>query len=164
MLNCFSTPVSSSSPDSFRVLQRNAGGLFERVPNFSTLSRLHSVCLIYVQQSNLNSPSSFRIPGYCALRSDCNHSWFDILFPDDLHANGDVIIFVRQKPSFCKLSTSSVSSLELYSDYVGIIISLNNFSLLSFLYIYAPPICSSSTNSRTESFSPSVFPSRSYSF
>ena len=52
-------------------------------------------------------------------------------------------------------STSSLSSLDLYSDYVGVNISLNNSSSLSFLNMYAPPIRSSSTDGRTDFFSPS---------
>ena len=35
-------------------------------------------------------------------------------------------------------STSSLSSLDLYSDYVGVIIFLNNSSSLSFLNMFAP--------------------------
>ena len=53
---------------------------------------------------------------------------------------------------------SSLSSLELYSDYVGVNISLNNSSSLSFLNVYAPLICFSPTNGRTDSFFPSIFP------
>ena len=43
-------------------------------------------------------------------------------------------------------------------DHVGVNISLNNSSLLSFLKVYAPPICSSLTDSRTNSFSLSIHP------
>ena len=50
-----------------------------------------------------------------------------------------VIIFVRQGLSFSELSTSSLSSLDPYSDYVGVSISLNNSSSLSFLNVYVPP-------------------------
>ena len=73
-----------------------------------------------------------------------------------------VIIFVRQGLSFSELSTSSLSSLDPYSDYVGVSISLNNSSSLSFLNVYDPPpplIHSSSTDGRTDSFSPSILPS-----
>ena len=47
----------------------------------------------------------------------------------------------------------------LYSDYVGVNISLNHSSSVSFLNVYAPPICSSPTDGRTDSFSPSILPS-----
>ena len=57
-----------------------------------------------------------------------------------MHANGSVIIFVRQGLSFSELDTSFLSSLDPYSDYVGVNISLNNSSLLSFLNVYAPPL------------------------
>ena len=69
-------------------------------------------------------------------------------------ASDGVIIFVRLDLSFSELSTSSLSSLDPYSDYVGINISLNNSSLLSFLNVYATPIRSSPKDSRTNSFSP----------
>ena len=76
-----------------------------------------------------------------------------------MHASSGVIIFVRQGLSFSKLSTSSLSSLDPYSDYVGVNISLNKSSSVSFLNVYAPPICSSPTDGRTDSFSPSILPS-----
>ena len=61
--------------------------------------------------------------------------------------------------SFSKLSTSSLSLLEPYSDYVGVNISSNNSSSLSFFNVYAPPIHSTLTDDRTDSFSPSIFSS-----
>ena len=53
----------------------------------------------------------------------------------------------------------SLSSLDPYSVYVGINISLNNSSSLSFLNVYAPPIRSSPTDGRTDSFFPSILSS-----
>ena len=76
-----------------------------------------------------------------------------------MHASGGVIIFVRQGLSFSELSTTSLSSLDPYSDYVGVNISLNKSSSVSFLNVYAPPIRSSPTDGRTDSFSPSILPS-----
>ena len=73
-------------------------------------------------------------------------------------ASGGAIIFIRQGLSFSKLSTSSFSLLDPYSDYVGVNISLNNSSSLSF-NVDAPSICSSLMNGRTNSFSPSILPS-----
>ena len=90
------------------------------------------------------------------MRSDCTHSRSGILSSDTTHASGGVVIFVRQGQSFSELSTSSLSSLDPYSDYVGINISLNNSSSVSFLNVYAPPIRSSPTDGRTDSFSPSI--------
>ena len=98
----------------------------------------HPVDLICIQESNLNSSSSFRIPGVSALRSDRTHSWSGILSLDTTHTSGGVVIFVRQGLSFSELSTSSLSLLDPYSDYVGIAISLNNSSSVSFLNVYAP--------------------------
>ena len=82
-----------------------------------------------------------------------------ILSSDATHASGGVVIFVRQGLSFSELSTTSLSSLDPYSDYVGVNISLNKSSSVSFLNVYAPPIRSSPTDGRTDSFSPSILPS-----
>ena len=96
----------------------------------------HPVDLICIQESNLNSSSSFRIPGFSALRSDRTHFRSGILSPDATHASGGVVIFVRQGLFFS--STSSLSLLDPYSNYVGVNISLNKFSSVSFLNEYAP--------------------------
>ena len=90
------------------------------------------------------------------MRSDCIFFWFGILSPDAMHTSGGVIIFVKQGLSFSELSTSSLSLLDTYSDYTGVDISLNNSSSLSFSNVYAPPIYSSPTDSRTDSFSPII--------
>ena len=54
------------------------------------------------------------------------------------NASGGVVIFVRQGLSFSELSTTSLSSLDPYSDYVGVNISLNKSSSVSFLNVCAP--------------------------
>ena len=74
-------------------------------------------------------------------------------------ACGGVVIFVRLGLSFSEVSTSSLSSLDPYSDYVEVNISLNDFFSHSFLNVYASPIRSSLKDSRTNFFSPSIFPS-----
>ena len=117
----------------------------------------HPVDIICIQKSNLNLYSSFLISGFSTLLSDCTHSRSGTLSRDVMHASGGVIIFARQDLSFSKLSTS-LSSLDPYSDYVEVNISLNNFSL-PFLNVYAPPIHSSATYSKTHSFSPSILSS-----
>ena len=126
-------------PDSLRVLQWNAGGLRARSTELLHFLSSHPVDFICIQESNLNSSSSFRIPGFSALRSDRTHSRSGILSPDATHASGGVVIFVRQGLSFSQLSTSSLSLLDPYSDYVGVNISLNNSSSVSFFNVYAPP-------------------------
>ena len=152
--------ASTPTPDSLRVLQWNAGGLQARSTELLHFLSSHPVDLICIQESNLNSSSSFRIPGFSVLRSDRTHSRSGILSSDTTHASGGVVIFVRQGLFFSELSTSTLSSLDPYSDYVGINISLNNSSSLSFLIVYAPPpIRSSPTDGRTDSFSPSILPS-----
>ena len=116
----------------------------------------HPVDLFCIQESNLNSSSFFRIPGFFSLRSDRTHSQSDILFYDATYSNGGVIIFVKQGLSFSKLSTFSLSSFDPYSDYAVVNISLNNSSLFN---VYDPLIRSFPTDGRIDSFSPSVLPS-----
>ena len=155
-----SAPTASTPPpDSLRVLQWNAGGLRARITELLHFLSSYPVDLICIQESNLNSSSSFRIPGFSALRSDRTHSLSGILSSDTAHASGGVVIFVRQGLSFSELSTSSLSWLNPYSDYVGINISLDNSSSVSFLNVYAPPIRSSPKDGRSDSFSPSILPS-----
>ena len=129
-------PASSPPPDSLRVLQWNAGGLRARSTELLHFLSSHPVDLICIQESNLNS--SFRIPGFSVVRSDRTHSRSGILSSDASHASGGVVIFVRQGLSFSELSTTSLSSLDPYSDYVGVNISLNKSSSVSFLNVYAP--------------------------
>ena len=61
-------------PDSLRVLQWNAGGLRATSTELLHFLSFHAVVLICIQESNLYSSSSFRIPGFSALRSNCIHS------------------------------------------------------------------------------------------
>ena len=96
-------------------------------PTLSTLSASRNPILIHLPLS-----------GFSALRSDHTHSRSGILSPHATHASGGVVTFIRQGLSFSELSTSSLSSLDPYSDYVRINISLNNTSLVSFLNVYAP--------------------------
>ena len=142
--------------DSLRVLQWNAEGLRARSTELLHFLSSHPVDLICIQESNLSS--SFQISGFFALRSDRTHSRSGILSPDATHASSGVITFVRQGLSFSELSASSLSSLDPYSDYVGVNISLNNSSLLAFLNVYAPPIHSSPIDCKTDYFFPSILP------
>ena len=146
-------------PNSFRVLQWNAGGLRARSTKLLHFISSHPVDLIYIQESNLNLCSSFRIPGFSALQSHGTHSRSGIFSTDVADASGGVIIFVKQCFFFSELSTTSLSSLGPYSDYVEVDISLNDSSSLSFLNVYAPPIRSSTKDSRTNFFSSSLLPS-----
>ena len=118
-------------PDSLRALQWSAGGLQARTTKLLHFLLSHPVDLICIQESNLNSSSSFWIPGFSALCSDHTHSWSGILSSDATHTNGSVIIFVKQGLSFSELSTSSLPLLDPYSDYAGVNISLNYSSSLS---------------------------------
>ena len=152
-------PASFPPPDSLRVLQWNAGGLRARSTELLHFLLSHPVDLICIQESNLGSSSSFQIPGFSAVRFDRTLSRSGILSPDATHASGGVVTFVRQGLTFSELSTSSFSSLDPYSDYVQINISLNNSSSVSFLNVYAFPICSSLTDGRTNSIFPSILSS-----
>ena len=69
-----------SLPTSLRVFQWNAGGLRARSTELLQFISSHPVGLIYIQESNLNLFSSFRIPGFSALRPDGTHSRSGIFF------------------------------------------------------------------------------------
>ena len=144
--------------NSLRVFQWNAGGLPARSTKLLHFISSHPVDLIYIQESNLNLSSSFQIPGFSALRSHGTHSRSGIFSTDIADACGGVIIFVKQGLSFSELSTSSLSSLDPNFDYVKVNISLNNFSSLSFLIVYTPPIRSSTKDSRNSFFLSPFFP------
>ena len=130
--------LSLPLPNSLKVLQWNAGGLQARSTKLLHFNSSHPVDLIYIQESNLNSSFSFRIPGFSALRSHGTHSRSGIFSTNVADASGGVIIFVKQSLFFSGLSTSSISLLGPYSNYVEVNISLNDSSLLSFLKVYAP--------------------------
>ena len=127
--------LSLPLPNSLRVLQWNAGGLRARSTELLDFISFHPVDLICIQESNLNSSSPFRIPEFSALRSDGTYTRSGIFFTDVIDANGGVIIIVRQGLFFSELSTSSLSLLGPYSDYVEVNISLNDSSSLSFLNV-----------------------------
>ena len=99
-----------------RVLQWNAGGLRAKSTKLIHFISFHPVDLIYIQESNLNLSSSFRIPGFSALQSHGTHSRSGIFSTDVADASGGVIIFVKQCLFFSELSTSSLSLLGPYSD------------------------------------------------
>ena len=126
----------------------DAGGLRARSTKLLHFISSHPIDLIYIQESNLDSSSSFRIPGFSALRSHGTHCFST----DVADASGGVIIFVKQSLFFSELSTCSLSFLGPYSNYVEVNISLNDSSSLSFLKVYAPPIRSSTKDSRTNFF------------
>ena len=151
--------LSLPFPNSLRVLQWNAWGLRARSTKLQHFISSHPVDLIYIQESKLNLSPSFRIPGFSALQSHGTHSRSRIFSTDVADASGGVITFVKQGLFFSELSTSSLSLLGPYSDYVEVNISLNDSSSLSFLNVYAPPIRSSTKNSRTNFFSLSIPPS-----
>ena len=77
--------------------------------------------------------------GFSALRFDRTHSLSGIFSPDHTHASRGVIIFLRQNLSFSELSTSSLSSLDPYSDYVGVNISLLTTPLCCHFLMCMPP-------------------------
>ena len=158
-------PASPAAPSAtLRVLQWNAGGIRARGLELRHFVAQHPVDLICIQESNLNSSSSFSIPGYSAIRSDRTHARSGSISSEDCHTGGGVITFVRQGLSFTEFSTSPLSSLDPYSDYVGITLSMKDSPPLSFLNVYAPPIRSCSSDTRSDSFSPSVLPSSRASF
>ena len=151
--------LSLSLHNSLRALQWNAEGLRAKSTKLIHFISSYPVDLIYIQESNLNLSSSFRILGFSALQSHGTYSRSGIFSTDVADASGGVIVFVKQCLFFSELSTSSLSLLGPYSDYVEVNISLSDSSSLSFLNVYAPSIRSSSKDSRTNFFSLSILPS-----
>ena len=78
--------------NSLRVLRWNAGALQARSIKLIHFISSHPVGLIYIQESNLNLSSSFRIPGFSALQSHGTHSRSSIFSTDVADASGGVII------------------------------------------------------------------------
>ena len=95
--------------------------------NYFTFFLSQLVDLIYIQESNLNSSSSFRIPGFSDLPSDRTHSRSGILSLDVTHASRGVINFVRQGLSFSELSISSLSLFHLHSDYLFFLVNKTSY-------------------------------------
>ena len=112
-----STPPAPSSSLSHSGFFDGTPKVLARSTELLHCISLHLVNLICIQESNLDS-SSFRIPGYSAMRSNRTHSRPGILSPDDPHASGGDIISFRQGLSFSELSTSYIFSLDPYSDYI----------------------------------------------
>ena len=83
--------LSLSLPNSLRVLEWNAGGLRARITKLLHFISSHPVYLIYIQESNPNLSSSFRIPGFSALQSHGTHSRSGIFSTDVADASGGVI-------------------------------------------------------------------------
>ena len=90
-------------PDSLRVLQWNAGDLRTSSTKLLHFISSHHASFVCIQEYNLNLSSSFRIPGFSALKSDHTHTRFGIFSIDATHTSGGVIILIRQGLSFSEL-------------------------------------------------------------
>ena len=132
-------------------------GLLARSTELLRFISSHPVYLICIQKSNLNLFSSFRIPGFSALQSDGTHSRSGIFFTNVTDASGGFLIFVGQGLSFSELSTSFLSLLDPYSDYVDVNISLNDSSS-HFLMFMLPLFALLRRIAEPISFLPRFFP------
>ena len=94
--------------NSFRALQLNAGGLQARSTELQYFISSRPVDLICIQESNLNLFSSFRIPGFSALRSDEILCDSDSLLCDTLN----LVFFLRMSQTLA--AASSFSSGRAY--------------------------------------------------
>ena len=112
--------------------------------------------LLCIQISNLNLSSSLWTLRFSALPSDCTPALTFFLSMTCTLAVASAFLSDRVYPYLN--SASSLFLLGPNSDYAVVNISLNNSSSLTFLNVCAP-ICSSSTDSRTNSFSLSIFSS-----
>ena len=98
------------------------------------------------------------IPGFSALRFDGTHSRSGIFSTDVTDASGSVIIFVRQDLSFSELSTSSLSSLDPYSDCAEVNIYPTTPSRFHFLMFMVPIFALLRRIAEPISFLPPSFP------
>ena len=143
--------LSLPLPNSLRILQWNAGGLQFKSTKLLHFNSFHSVDLIYIQE--------------------CNLKFLDSLLCDPMVLTPDLVFFLLMSQTLAAASSFSssraYSSLSFlpplflclgpYFNYVEVNISLNASSSLSFLNAYAPLICSSTKDSRTNFFSLSIF-------
>ena len=127
---CFLSPLTLSG-FFYRMLEVFESGAL----NYFTFSRLILSTLCATRNPILTHLPLFRFLDslLCILIAPTSGLAFS---PDATHASGGVVIFVRQGLSFSELTTSSLSSLDPYSDYVEVNISLNNSSSVSFLNVY----------------------------
>ena len=128
---------SPASPRFTWVLQWNAVALRARSAELLHFISLHSVDRIR----------------FSGLRSNSTHSPSGIFTPVAVPSFRVIVLssLGRIYPSLNSLPFFSFSSLDPCSDYVGVNISLNSSSSLSFFNVCAPPICSFLTDSRTVS-------------
>ena len=135
---CSSTPPASSPPCLLQGFFNGILAVFEP----GALNCFTFFCPILLTLSVSRNPILTHLPLFgfldsllCILIVPTPGLAFSFLMRT--HASSGVIIFVRQG-LFSELSTSSLSLLDPYSDYVGVNISLNNFSSVSFLNVYPP--------------------------
>ena len=151
------------STDSLRLLQWNAGDLRAWSTELYIIFCLIPLTL-FVSSRN---PILIHLPLYRSLDSllyDLIALTLDLAFfllmPCTLAAASS-FSSDRAYPSLIFLPPLSLRLIPTL-DYVGVNISLNNTSSRSFLNVYAPPICSSLTVSRTDSFFSCIFSSSRY--
>ena len=122
---CLSTSPASSYPLTLSGFFNGMLGVSE--PGGTELLHYlssHSVNLACSKEANLDSSSSFRIPGFSAPQSGRARFRSGIFSSDVTCAgSGSVIVFVRRGLSFSKVSASSLFSLDSCSDYAGVGVS-----------------------------------------
>ena len=128
---------SPPPPDSLRALQWTAGGLRARSTELLHFLSSHPVDLICIQESNLNSSSCFWIPGFSALHSD--RTTPGLAFSPPIPHMLAAALSVSSSRAYLFLNFLPPLFLHLIPilDYVGINISPNNSSSVSFLNVYA---------------------------
>ena len=116
-------------------------GLGARSTKFLRFLSSHPVDLFCIQESNLNSSSSFRIPGFCDLIAPTPGLAYSLpMTRTPVVASS----FSSSRAYFSRNFLSPLSPLDPYPDYVGVIISLNtsrshclSHSLFALLYEYS---------------------------
>ena len=153
-----STSTASSPPLTFSGFSNGMLEVFDpEALNYFTFFRPILLTLSISRNPNLTHLplSGFLDSLLCALIAPTPGLAFSLLMPRTLVA----VSSFSSSRAFSKFSTSTLFSLDPYSDYVGINISPNNSSSLPFLNVYAPLISFSLTDGRTDTFSPSILSS-----
>ena len=146
-------------PRNLKILRWNAGGLSpsHRAKLIAFLSN-NQYDLILLQETHLSATKKFQIPGYSTLRTDRTFGREGPVSSGAHNTSGGVLTLIHSDQAFSRVSVSSLSSQDPYSDYNCVKVLFSNHPPLQFLNLYSPPIRSNPSDSRTRTFSPDNLP------
>ena len=145
-------------PQNLRILRRNAGGLSpsRRAKLIAFLSN-NQYDLILLQETPLSATKKFQIPGYSTLRTDWTFARQGAVSSGGQNTGGGVLTLVYSDMAFSSVFVFSLSSQDLYSDYICVKV-FSNHSSLQFLNLYSSPIRNTPSGSSSWTISPDILP------